>query len=641
MRKGLGWFLLLLAIWPGWSFTVLAADDSPEKSSSQVGEIVITATKTPHPLKDVPVETVVITREEIERSSAQTVSDLLRYVPGIFVRGEDAPGISSWRARIRGLSFNDGYGLILIDGERVRGEGMGDSGIGLNQIPPQMIQRIEIVKGPGSVLYGSDALAGVVNIITKPAPERTIYGLEGAYGTYWTNMEYSYWGTRNGPWGAIFQAAREESQMGQYGVKRSRDESFKRETLLSKLSYQLNSRLSLGLKFTAQEEERWIDYKTQDTKVKRKGYKYRLSPHLRWVFEDDSELILRAYYYDWKFDAHSYGTDPYPYALYHGDMYYRDVEVRYHKPWGMSHLFTLGGEYRQEELDYTFSHRKLDITALYLQDEIELHPGLPLELVAGARLDHHSRYGTELCPRISMLLKIDPSTRVRASVGRAFKSPTIRQAFYTEPYPHGGYFYVSNPDLDAETSWGYSLGIERTLGPLWSNITFFRNDVRDMIVKYYTYRDINNDGVAEKIRTFKNARKAYTQGIEVALRWTLIPDLLTLKAGYTYTDTKDRDTDKDLPFVPRHNLAGHIFFRYLPLGLSLDLGLQYVGKMYLNTSNTEESSSYSVVDVKLIKSLGEHASFSLEGNNIFDSDYGEPDRQWWGATWLARFKMDF
>jgi len=73
-----------------------------------------------------------------------------------------------------------------VDGQRVRGGGMGDSGIGLNQVPPQMIERIEIVKGPSSVLYGSDALAGVVNIITKPAPDKTIYGFEAGYGTFGT-----------------------------------------------------------------------------------------------------------------------------------------------------------------------------------------------------------------------------------------------------------------------------------------------------------------------------------------------------------------------------------------------------------------------------------------------------------------------
>jgi len=641
MGRGRGECLILCLILVLFSKSVVA--ENPQKEEPwNLGEVVITATKTPHFLKDVPVETVVVSRKEIERSSAQTVSDLLRYVPGIFIRSEDAPGISSWRARIRGLGFNEGYGLILIDGERVKGEGMGDSGIGLNQIPLEMIERIEVVKGPSSVLYGSDALAGVVNIITKPAPERPIYGFQGAYGSKWTNIEYLYGGTGNGSWGVLLQASREESGMGQYGVKSYRDEDYERESFLTKLSYQIKPSLALGLKFTAQKEKRNINYHTRDTRVDRKGYKYRFSPHLKITFADDSELVVKGYYYDWKFDADSHGKDPYPYALYEGDMYYRDIEVRYTKPLKISHLITLGAEYRQEELDYTFSDRKLDITSAYFQDEIEFQEGLPLDLVIGARLDHHSRYGTEFCPKAALLLKLNQGTRLRASVGRGFKSPTIRQAFYTEPYPHGDYFYVSNPNLDAETSWGYSLGLEHKIGEIfWWNITLFRNDIDDMIIKYYDYRDLNHDGVPEKIRTFRNAREAYTQGVEVALKLTLIKDFLWTDISYTYLDSEDEDTGKDLPFVPAHNLATYIIFKYAPLGISFNLGFQYVSEMYTNPSNTEQTSDYSVVDIKLIKSFGRHAFLSLEGNNVFDSDYGEPDRRWWGATWLIRLKTDF
>ncbi len=635
MGRVWGMVLLLLGCWL-WGFAEVEAQE-PSKTQ----EVVITATKTPHTLEDVPVETVVVTRKDIERSSAQTVSDLLRYVPGIFVRDEDAPGITAWRALIRGLSFNEGYGLVLIDGERVRGEGMGDSGIGLNQIPPQMIERIEIVKGPASVLYGSDALAGVVNIITRETPERPLYGFEIGYGSYHTNLEYLYWGTREAPWGVLLQAAREESEMGAYGVRTNRDEDYERKSLVAKITRDFGSRIRAGLKLSVQEDERQLDYRTQDTLVLKKAWKYRVSPFLRLVFKDEAELFLKGYYYDWKFTADSRGTDPYPYALYRGDMYYRVLEARYTRPVGEIHLLTLGGEYRNEELDYTFSHRKMDVSSLYVQDEMEFLWKFPLEIVVGARLDHHSVYGTELCPKISLLLKPSPDTRLRASVGRGFKAPTIRQAFYTEPYPHGDYFYVSNPDLKAETSWGYSLGLEKNWGRrVWGSLSLFRNDVRDMIIRYYTYRDIDNDGVAEKIRTFKNAKEAYTQGVELALRLSLWEDFLRLNLSYTYTDTEDEDIGKELPLVPQHVLATHLLVNHRAWGLTFDLGFQFVSDMYTNTTNTEKNPSYSVVDVKLIKRLGK-ASLSLEGNNIFDSDYGEPDRTWWGATWLVRFKMDF
>ncbi len=618
----------------------LAWADAQEQEMSiwNLDEIVVTATKTPHLLKDVPVETVVITKEEIENSSAQTVSDLLRYIPGVFIRSEDAPGISSWRATIRGLSFNHGYGLVLEDGQRVKGNGMGDYGIGLNQIPPQMIERIEIVKGPSSVLYGSDALAGVVNIITKPAPDKTIYGFEADYGTHETNMQYLYWGTKLNSLGIIFQAAREDSDMGEYGIRNNRAESYKRTGLAAKFSYELSKNLTLGLKLSVQEENRKRTYLTQDTTVLKDYHKYRIAPQIKATFDDKSVLTVQGYYYDWDFDGDSYGSDPYPYTLYRGDMYYKDIEARYTKLLGTNHLLTVGSEYLQEKLDYTMAHKTLHLTSGYIQDETEFSIGIPIDAVIGGRIDHHSQYGTEFCPKISLMLQVGDQTKVRASVGRGFKSPTIRQAYYTEPFKHGSYWYKSNPDLEAETAWGYSLGIEQNFGEKFlGNVTLFRNDVKNKIVRVDTDEII--DG--KPVKSYENVEKAYTQGVEVGLKLAIIKDILWLDVGYTYLDTENRETKKDLTYTPHHNLAGHVVFDYNRLGITLDIGAQYVSKMYTNTSNTSQTKDYSVVDVKLIKKITKNASISIEGNNIFESDYGEPDRDWWGATWLVRFKMDF
>ncbi len=601
-------------------------------------EIVVTATKTPHLLEDVPVETVVITSKEIEKYSAQTVSDLLRYTPGLFIRSEDSPGISSWRAKIRGLTFNDGYGLVLVDGQRVKGGGMGDYGIGLNQVPIQMIEKIEIVKGPSSVLYGSDALGGVVNIITKPAPERTIYGLEVGYGSYDTNMEYLYWGTKINSLGMLLQATREESDMGEYGINKNRIEAYERTSLETKLSYEFNKRLTFGLKLSVQEENRTREYLNRDTTVFKKYYKYRIAPQIKATFDDNSLLVLQGYYYNWNFDGDSFGSDPYPYTLYRGDMYYRYAEARYTRPLGTNHLVTFGVEYLQEELDYTMANKTLHLSSGYIQDEAEFFVGIPVNIVLGARLDHHSQYGTEFCPKVSLLLEVGDQTKVRASVGRGFKSPTIRQAYYTEPYKHGEYWYKSNPDLEAETAWGYSVGLEHIFGErFFSNIALFRSDVENKIIRVDADETI--DGLP--VKTYENVERAYIQGIEVGVKLALIRELLLLNIGYTYLDTENRDTGKELTYSPHHNLTAHVVFNHHPLGILIDIGAQWVSEMYTDNSNTKSIDSYSLVDVKLIKRVADRASVSLEGNNIFNSDYGEPNRDWRGATWLAKFKIDF
>ena len=125
-----------------------------EAPASRMDEIVVTGTKTKHTLKDVPVETTVITREEIENLPARNITDVLKTVPGISTSLlDDAMGSDNLRSTFRGLQFNEGYALILIDGQRVHGGlgAHGDYGVSLTQIPVSMIERIEIVKGASSV----------------------------------------------------------------------------------------------------------------------------------------------------------------------------------------------------------------------------------------------------------------------------------------------------------------------------------------------------------------------------------------------------------------------------------------------------------------------------------------------------------
>ena len=169
--------------------TIAPAEQTAPETPAVLEEVVVTATRTPHTLKDVPVETVVITREDIKRNNAQNAMDALKTVPGITSAvHDDVFGTYTWRAKMRGLNFNDGYGLILIDGQRVMGSGqsggMGEYGIGLNQIPVEMIERIEVVKGPSSALYGSDAMAGVVNVITRKSPDKPSGRVGASYGLY-------------------------------------------------------------------------------------------------------------------------------------------------------------------------------------------------------------------------------------------------------------------------------------------------------------------------------------------------------------------------------------------------------------------------------------------------------------------------
>lgn len=613
---------------------VSASDKDIATNVFNLDQVVVTATKTPHSLKDVPVQTVVITSDDINKASAQTVSDILRSVPGLFVVSEDVPGVTSWRSKLRGLDFNSGYGLILINGQRVKGGGMGEYGYGVNQVPLSSIDRIEIIKGPGSVLYGSDAMAGVINIITKSSPEEPMYGLELAAGSEGTRIGSVYGGISKGDLGVFFNAAASEADVGAYGTRSSRDEEYNSKRIDSRISYRLNDKVNADLFLAVEDEERTREYKTKDV-LRRNNYKkYRVSPTVNIDIDESSSATITGYYYNWNMGAMETGSDSSGFTPTAGDMFYNDVEARYFKKFRDMFQLTLGTEYLQEKLDYNMADESIETFSGYAQVEAEIID--TLTVVIGARYDDHEKYGDHLSPKISFMYKPLKNTTFRGSAGKGFKSPTIRQLYYTELYQHGTYWYRSNPDLDAEKSWGYSFGVEQGINDrILFDLTLFRNDIKDKVLNI----DTGEFEEGLPITTYKNVSKAYTQGLELGIK-AILTKGLTGNLSYTFTDTENEDTGNEITYVPTNNITAGMTYDHTPWGLTFTANVQYADEMFTDTKNTKESDDYTLVDLKLSKRFGQYCTLSLEGNNIFDSDYGQPDREYLGATYLVRFKMD-
>jgi len=599
-----------------------------------LNEVVVTGTKTEHKVSDAPVKTDLVTQEDIQEQSVQTVSDALRSIPGLFVNSEDIPGETSWRAKIRGLDFNDGYGLILVNGQRVKGEAMGEYAYGVNQIPVALIDRIEVVKGPSSVLYGSDALAGVINIITKPTPDKTIYGMEVAGGSRNTLMSNIYSGTKVGPFGAYLNASYEQSDSGAYGINNTRDDSFESKRIDTRMSYDVNDNIVANLLLELEDKDRESVYLTQDTNRYQWYTKTRIAPDVSIKLDNTSSAKISGYIYDWDMSGAETGSKSSGYTGTIGNMYYREAEARYTKTFLDRYDMTIGGEFLQEELDYNMAAETIETISAYGQLEASLTDNLTT--VLGVRGDDHSRYGSHVSPKLSMMYEPLVGTTLRGSVGTGFKSPTIRQLYYSELYQHSNYWYKSNPDLEAEESLGYSFDVEQQIGSrLLVDFGLFRNDIDNKILL------IDTEVLKEElpVYTYANTDKAYTQGIEVQLKAELF-DSLMATLGYTYTDT-ETDAGKALTYVPTNMISCGLVYTYSPWGTTFSTNVQLADEMYTDASNTKETDPYSLVDVKIAKKFADHYTVSLEGNNIFDSDHGQPTGTWLGATYLVRFKMDF
>ncbi|MFH1005127.1 MAG: TonB-dependent receptor plug domain-containing protein [Bacteroidota bacterium] len=229
-----------------FSLSIMAQEEKKEEKLlfHKLSEVVITATKSPQVLAKIPVQTILITSDDIKASNAKNISELLASVPGIYVRGENVPGASAYQSSIRGLGFDKGYVLVLIDGERVLGGGMGESGTSVNQVPVGMIERIEIVEGAASALYGSDAMGGVINIITKQITEKplftSLYG-RGEYDTYIAGVGC---GQQIGKFGFLTNFNKDGSKRSRYSAS---EDDFTGEHVFTKFQYKMSSKAMLNL----------------------------------------------------------------------------------------------------------------------------------------------------------------------------------------------------------------------------------------------------------------------------------------------------------------------------------------------------------------------------------------------------------
>lgn len=635
--------------------TTALADQTAPVMQSVLEEVVVTATKTPHTLHDVPVETVVITRQDIERSNAQNAMDVLKTVPGITSAvHDDVFGTYTWRAKMRGLSFNDGYGLILIDGQRVMGcgqsGGMGEYGIGLNQIPVEMIKRIEVVKGPSSALYGSDAMAGVINIITKKSPDKPTSLAGVSYGWYKVKERIKSddsvetpsddGQSRNTSQAYVSFGDRPLERLGyliHYNYESADDIrqdpiQSDRHSLMAKIDLAATDHLDLFLKGEVSDYEK-TDNRQEDN--------HRLSTGLEWRPTDDHFLAIKGYTYTWDF---VHGYPGYSYGYKHGETGFEQAEFQYTWYAHDQHALTMGGEIQQQSIDYIINNAdgstirvKEDVGthSLYGQDEINLFDDLTL--VAGLRFDDHSNFGSEVNPKLSLMYRLSEATTFRASTGRAFKSPTIRQLYYDAPYRHGDYYVQSNRDLKPEIGVGYSAGLEQWFwgNRLMTSLGLFRNEVEDMVIRDDT--GTFYDGLP--LMTYQNVEEATTQGLELLAKIDHQDFSLTL--AYTYTDSENKATGKALTYVPEHSFSLAPAYEWSRYGFGASGILSYTGKQYKDSDNTSQIDSHTVVDARIYKNLGGKAMLSFEADNIFDSDKGDEGNYRSGRILLVKMDVFF
>ncbi len=588
----------------------------------ELDPVVVTAARREQRLADTPVATELIRREELEKSGAVNLAEFLEKQPGIVV----THSVFGSGIQLQGLGSE--YVLVLVNGERALGRKGGV--LDLSRYAVDNIERIEVVKGNQSSLYGSDAIGGVVNLITRAsrAPlELDFHGdlgggdrldLGGSLGTrgeIWTTRFTGNW-ARAEPHD-IRPEDPETSVDGytEFGIT-NHSEAKLSPKLKAKFrtSYVNLDRQGVDGGIT---DSAAIFDRSSDVEV----FTASLGPS--FVFDSGSLLASRfqfSYYRD-QYLHDQRGSD----AL---DQYQETLQrlvygsVQYDHFHSMQQLVSLGVELFTEDIEterLEGGRSDRQRVGVFLQDEWGIDAERRWVLVSGLRYDSDSQFGQHVTPKIA--LRHDPTERfvLRASVGQGFRAPDFKELYVSFSHPAVGYEVHGNPELEPEITYSASLGVEfRAFEHLWLSATGFHHDFENLIQG--VLGAVQDNGLQEA--SYINVAAARITGFETTLRLQPWPRLGG-ELSYSFLDTKDETTGSVLDGRPRHRGSLKVETQLPRSGSALVLRASLVGTRTFTQEysglETEAADPYALLDLKLTQAIGDLLTLSMGMENLLDA----------------------
>ena len=617
----------------------------------ELGQVTVTASGHAQQLEDAPASISVITREQIEQRYYQDATDALRDIPGVIITG----GGSGDRGNdivIRGMPSQ--YTLILVDGKPVSTRETrpnGSAGFEQDWLPPlQSIERIEVVRGPMSTLYGSDAIGGVINVITRKVAEE--WG--GAVQLDTIIQDDSRSGDiQQGNFSLSGPLLADTLGLQVYGRASSRQEDRFVDGFEEKNLKNLNARLS----FTPTDNQDFTLEAGQTKQDRRSliGYSAPATGCRGGCTDSDNEytreVLALSHTGRWDFGT----TDSYV-QREEAENLTREMKVTNTSaktalvaPLG-DHLLTVGANFEKEELSDRTSNQisnRTDVDAskwaLFAEDEWML-PG-NVSVTGGVRLDDDENYGSHVSPRLYGVWGMAPRWTLKGGVSTGFRSPSLREITPDWGQVSRGGDVYGNPDLEPETSVNKELGLYFNAGrDLQANVTVFHNDFKDKITRIACPPSVcpggpNQFGSDPTYRV--NVDEAVTRGVEAAVSTTLARTL-DLTLSYTYTDSEQQSGEYEgepLNQVPKHLASLQADWRATSR-LKPWLAVRYRGEESQPTTGPSSSSlvapSNTLVDAGLAFKLTPQATlntgiYNIADKEIFQDEYGyvEDGRRYW------------
>lgn len=659
-------------------------------------EVVVTATRTENDVKKVPASTQVITQEDIKRGGATSVRNALSMYTNIFQKSKVRGG--GHDIIIRGMETK--HSLVMVNGRRISNEadasGLGNA-MSLDRININDVEKIEIVRGPSSALYGSEAMGGVLNIITKPSKEQTLLtGLEH------TSEDTSHWWHadtgRIGNFSMTLDARFNKINRSMLDTATESDPYGTAQTYNASLNYYVNDHSYVNA---------YMDYYSQHLKTDTgtptmkpitlttssgkmslsgqamlegtgsKAYKQK-NYGISWNGKTDkNDWQIQAYMskFNWSTTSNTKVLGSIPPAGMEGMFNFLlqkkntyDFNHDEHNMWAIEgrdslrvndhHRVTFGAEYVKDKVAGTglgsngdgvhsitengktksSSEKTLSSYAAYLQDEIEYGKWF---IVPAIRYDHHSAYGSHTSPKIGVTYNATDHFRIKANYGDGFKAPSVSQLYYDLDMEMGRGNWVhltGNPNLKPEKSKSWDLGVEAEFGKGYGSLTYFDNDVDNLIASIPKGKDSNG----HNLHRYENVNKARIKGLENTLGYRF-NDTLEFKVTSTLLDAKDTSSGKDLTQRARlSQIYQLIYDDHKDTGWSAVLWNQLdykfvTGKAWESGESVKKS--YSLTNFSLTRKVNKDTRVYGSVQNIFDKkdEDCDLDGRFWSIGWEHKF----
>ena len=608
-------------------------------ATEKLEEIVLTATRTERQLSSLPLPVTLISKKNIVQSGTIRLDQILNEQTGI-ITVSDESGFEG--VQIQGISSD--YILILVDGVPLVGRSAGN--FDLSRITVGNIKQIEVVKGPASSLYGSEALGGVINIITeKPKTEK----LNG-------NVSYRLGSFTQQDINLDVKKRFDKLRIGFFANRFSSDgydlspetggqtvNPFENYTFNTRLYYDFNENLSLFTSARYYDQNQDAGFTFEDIEYQGDSKEKEWNAHARLDHKWDEKLSTSYEFYYTNYRANERLEDPIEEDVFTDSDFNQTLirpEIRANYKLESAGTITAGVGYQLESLDRTYFDERVDFNSQYVYGQYDVNPTEKLNVIAGARFDNHSEYSNQFSPKLAARYQLSESIAIKASVGYGFKAPDFRQLYFDFTNSAVGYTVLGynvaidklnelqaqgqildvvvplnelDDPLEAESSIGYNLGMTFKKGKWNSELNFFRNDFKNLIDTRIIARKNNGQNVF----SYVNFDEIYTTGLEVNTSYKVSP-AIKLSAGYQLLYAFDKTQEKAVE-------DGNVFVRDAQTNQTVTIDRsEYFGLINRSRHNGNFKIFYDIKKYKTNVNLrllyrSKYAQFDTNGNGLIDS----------------------